>query len=386
MKERKMLLAKYKAHKSRFDDEIKSLRLKLDTVEKQLEKALQNESRMNQMINKQELTIKSDVRFKKVDILEKENGELVYKLHQSEEQASEKEYELREHKLHCNKTIEKLKTNIARLEIQIEELKKTHSEKEIVWSEEQHRMERKQKQHWIALEEEKLNSKLQVASVQKVKDVELCNTRNSYFKYRTRYRDSEKKVQQLQREMTIRLSKDIKKYDEASKNLKSNLLESEKLLMEKTKTLDIHHQAEKSILKKVNKYKEECKQNQKQICKISKENEKIKTDLGLKNEKVRELQEQIEQLILDKKDVFEGQSNKLDKIVKDQETLIKKHKNEIERLKYELHEVTTQNQRRKVCSCNNKNDVVDPLEIQSDEIINVHNKEAPVKERGIEYI
>ena len=372
--EREMLLTRHQASDTRFNNEIQSLRLKLKTIEKQLEEALQNETSMKKTIHLQELTIKSDVRFKKVDILEKENGELVYKLHQSEEKASEKEYKLREHKLHCNKTIKQLKTDITRLEIEIEESKKKHSEKEKFWREEQDLMERKQKQHWIALEEEKLNSKLQVASVQKVKDVELSKMKNAYVKYRTRCRESEKKVEQLQKDVKTH-SKDVEKYEQVLKQLKSDLLESDKCLIEKTKKIETLLQSEKSIRKKANKYKDECKTNQKQIRKISKEKDEIKTQLQSKIEKIGELKDQIEQISENGKVTFfrEQCNDGLDEKIRDQDIAIKKQEMEIERLKHKLYQTkTNQTKQQESCYINNNDG---SLEIQHDHVVNKYKKE-----------
>ena len=235
-------------------------------------------------------------------------------------------------------------------------------------------MERKQKQHWIALEEEKLNSKLQVASVQKVKDVELSKMKNAYVKYRTRCRESEKKVQQLQKDVKTH-SKDVEKYEQVLKQLKSDLLESDKCLIEKTKKIETLLQSEKSIRKKANKYKDECKTNQKQIREISKEKDEIKTQLQSKIEKIGELKDQIEQISENGKVTFfrEQCNDGLDEKIRDQDIAIKKQEMEIERLKHKLYQTkTNQTKQQESCYINNNDG---SLEIQHDHEVNKYKKE-----------
>ena len=357
-KQQEMLLTKNKTKVSRLNDEIKSLRSKLEAVERQLIISLQNESNINRTVCEQELTIKSDVRFKKMKILEEEKVELVHKLHQSVERESEKEFDLREHKLQCSKTIDQLKMNIVQLEFQVDDLERKNREKEKKWRVEQDAMEKKQKQYWIALEEEKLSSKLQVASVQNVKDIEVSKIRNSCIKYKTRSRQFERKLEHFQNDVT-RLSKDVERYDEESKRMKSKLIESEKLLTEKSKKLDVKRQTEKSIRKKANKYKEQYQTDQKQLRKLSKENEEIKVEMESKIEekckKVVRLKHKADKLLADNErlSVFKDKYDSLDIKSKDQDIMIKKQEMEIKRLTQEILLMKVPNKQKENCTCNN---------------------------------
>ena len=330
-KEQKALRTRNKTQVKRLKDEIYGLRLKLTTVEGQLSVALENESQMNRTVCEHEMTIKSDLRFKKIDILEKENFDLVQKLHFSQEITEEKRYNLRENKLHSARTIEQLELSVKQLKIEIEKLQREHNVKYEEWNVEKDLLERKHKQCWFAMEEEKLNSKLQVASVQKVKDVELLEWRGKCSRYKTRSSETGQRLNQSQEDVA-RLSKDLQGYVEQLNALKTkHRLEIEKLTTEKNKKLNVLRYSERKASTKVKKYEKKYLENQKQFHTLSKEQRVVCKNAEQLGIRIKDLLEENKRLSL-----LNEQNTNLSTKLEDQEVVFKRQEIEIQRLKHEL--------------------------------------------------